>query len=50
MIEGISAVEIEVDLDKVIMVGRLKSVTPTNGKLTGTIPQSLAKRRVTMLN
>ena len=28
MIEGISAVEVEVDPNKSVMVGRLKSVTP----------------------
>ena len=34
MIEGVSAVEVEVDLDKAVMVGRLKSVIPTNDKRT----------------
>ena len=43
MIEETLAVEIEVDSDKAVMVGRLKSVTPTNGKRTGTVPESLAE-------
>ena len=43
MIEGVSVVEIEADPDKVVMVGRLKSVTPTNGKRIGTVPESLAE-------
>ena len=43
MIEEISAVEIEVDSDKAVMIGRLKSVTPTNGKRTGMVPESLAE-------
>ena len=43
MIEEISVVEIEVDSDKAVMVGRLKSVTPTNGKRIGMVPESLAE-------
>ena len=46
MIEGILVVEIEVDPDKVVMVGRLKSVTPTNGWRTGTVQESLAEQGV----
>ena len=43
MIEEILAVEIEVDSDKAVMVGRLKSVTPTNGTRTGMVSESLAE-------
>ena len=43
MIEGVLLVEIEVDSDKAIMVGRLKSVTPSNGKRTRMVPKSLAE-------
>ena len=43
MTEGVLVVEIEAHLDKAIMVSRLKSVTPTNGKQTGTVPKSLAE-------
>ena len=42
-IEEISAVKIEVDSDKAIMVGKLKSVTPTNGKWKRMVPNSLAE-------
>ena len=40
MIEEDLAVEIEVGSNEVDMVDRPKSVTPTNGKRTGTIPES----------
>ena len=43
MIEEILAVEIEVDLDKAVIVSRLKSVIPTNVKQTGIVPKSLAE-------
>ena len=50
MIEEISAVEIEVDPNKAVMVGQLKSVTPTNGKRIGTVTKSLAEEGVIMLD
>ena len=43
MIEEISTMEKEVDSDKTVMVGSLKSVTPINGKQTGMVPKSLAE-------
>ena len=43
MIGEILAVEVEVDSDKAVLDSRLKSVTPTNGKRTGTVPENLAK-------
>ena len=43
MIEEDSVVEIEVGSDEADTVGRPKSVTPTNGKRTGTIPESLVE-------
>ena len=43
MIEEILAVEIEVNSDKAVIAGRLKSITPTNGKRTGMVLESLAE-------
>ena len=43
MREGTSVVEIEVNSDKAVMAGRLKDETPTNGKWTGTLPDSLTE-------
>ena len=43
MIEETSSVEIEVNSDKAVMAGRLKGETPTNGKRTGTFPESLVE-------
>ena len=43
IIEEILAVETEVVLDKAIMIGGIKGVTPTSGKRTGTGPESLAE-------
>ena len=48
MIEEISTVEIEVDPDKAIIVRRLKSVTPTNGKRTRMVQESLVEGGVIM--
>ena len=41
MIEETSAAEIEVNSDKDVMADRLKDKTPTNGKWTGTVLESL---------
>ena len=43
MKEETSAVEIEVNSDKAVMAGRLKGETPTNGKRTETVPESLVE-------
>ena len=47
---GVSVVEIEVDPDKAVMVVRLKSVTTTNGKRTGKVPESLVEGGVITLD
>ena len=46
MIEEISVMEIEVDPNKAVMIGRIKSVTLTNRKQTGTMLEGLAEEGV----
>ena len=50
MIEETSAAEIQVNSDKAVMAVRLKGETPTNGKRTETVPESLVEGGVIMPN
>ena len=43
MIEETLAVEIEVNSERGVMADRLKSITSTNGKQTGMVPESLTE-------
>jgi hypothetical protein len=50
MIEGISVEVIEVALDKVVMIGKIKSVTLTTGKRIEMDPESSAEGGVITLD
>ena len=48
--EEILVVEIEANSDRVVMAGRIKRLTPTNGKWTRIVLESLAEGGVILLN